>query len=102
MDGETMFLALALVGDHGKPHARIEEVRIVGREDDRLLYENEHGTRHWTHPFIECESIHQTQEAAELWCADRLEAEAAPTLKLIAQLREQAAARVAQREVVSV
>lgn len=102
MEGEKMFKAIAFVGDRGEPRAHVDEVTIIAREDDRMLFENEHGTRHWTHPFITCESMHQTREAAELWCADRLEAEAAPTLALVAKLREQAAARVAQREVVSV
>jgi len=99
---EKAWKALAFVGDRGEPHARIQEVTIVAREDGQVLYEAEGGTRQWMHSFVACESMHQTREAAELWCADRLEAEAAPTLALIAQLREQAAARVAREEVVSV
>jgi hypothetical protein len=102
MEVEKMFKAIAFVGERAEPRAQVDEVTIIAREDGRMLFENEHGTRQWTHPFITCESMHLTREAAELWCAGRLEAEAAPTLKLIAQLREQAAARVAQREVVSV
>jgi hypothetical protein len=102
MDGEKMFLSVALVGDHGKPHARVEAVRIVGREDGRVLYETERGARAWTLSFVTFESLHSTREAAELWCADRLEAEAAPILTAIAKLREQAAARVAREEVASV
>ena len=102
MEGEKMFRATAFVGDHGRAYHRVEEVAVIDREGERLLYEDDRGSRQWTHSFVTFESMHPTREGAELWCADRLEAEAAPTLAIVAKLREQAAARVAQREVVSV
>jgi len=101
---QRMFLAMAFIGDHGKPFHRITEVTVVKVKQDEggTLYEEETGRRTWAYQTSMFETILPTREAAENWCADRLEADAAPTLALAAQLREQAAARVAQQEVVSV
>jgi len=99
---QRMFWAMAFIGDHGKPRHRIVEVTVVKQEEVGTLYEDEMGRRTWAYQTSTFETILPTREAAENWCADRLEADAAPTLALAAQLREQAAARVAQQEVVSV
>jgi hypothetical protein len=99
---QTMFLAVAFISDHGKPYQRIAEVTVIQRDDAGTLYEDAMGRRSWAVNSATFETLQPTEEAAELWCANRLEAAAAPTLALAAKLREQAAARVAQREVVSV
>ena len=102
MDEQRMFLAMALISDHGKPFHRITEVVVVQQDSIGMLYEADTGSRTWVFRSSTCETILPTREAAENWCANRLEADAAPTLALAAQLRDQAAARVAQQEVVSV
>jgi hypothetical protein len=102
MDEKRAFWAMAMIGDHGKPYQRITEVTVVREDEVGTLYEADTGIRTWVLSSSTCETILPTREAAENWCADRLEADAAPALALAAQLREQAAARVAQQEVVSV
>jgi len=102
MDEKKAFWAMALIVDHGRPYQRITEVTVVKEDEVGTLYEADTGIRTWVISSSTCETILPTREAAENWCADRLEADAAPALALAAQLREQAAARVAQQEVVSV
>ncbi len=96
------YRATAFIGEHGKPVQIVMPVRVISESCESTLYEDSSGRRSHLPHFVEFEALLPTQEAAELWCAERLEAEVAPTLALIATLREQAAARVAQREVVSV
>ena len=92
---ERAFLAAAYVYEGTPRHSIVEVVKI--REDfGRVLYERENGVRewHWDGGHT-VHSIHDSLEAAELWCADRLDEAAAPILTAAAALREAAAIRVA-------
>ena len=97
---EKAFLAAAYVYE-GKPRHSIVEVGIVRSDEQRVLYERENGVREWWNRGgdFSVYAIRDSLEAAELWCADRLDAAAAPILAAAAALREAAAARVAAEEV---
>lgn len=100
MDGETVYLAAAYYsGTAGKYVHNIQPVKRFTGPGGVTLYEREDGSRERDHGFSQALP---TLAAAEVWCADALERLAAPTVEMAARLREQAAARVAAGEVISV
>ena len=96
---EKAFLAAAYVYEGTPRHSIVEVVKI--REDfGRVLYERENGVREWHWDGGHAvHSIHDSLEAAQQWCAGRLDEAAAQILAAAAALREAAAARVAGEEV---
>jgi hypothetical protein len=99
-DGTTVYLGSAYFSPtNGDLVHHIQKVKRFTGPSEAVLYEREDGSRdrQWgfTHEF-------PTLAEAEAWCADELERLIAPTVETIRTLREQAAARVASEEVVSV
>lgn len=100
MDGETVYLAAAYYSDASRKFVHhIQEVRRFAGPGGVTLYEREDGSRERDFGYLR---VLPTMAAAEVWCAAELERLVAPTVETAAKLREQAAARVASQEVVSV
>jgi hypothetical protein len=100
MDGETVYLGSAYFSPtNGDLVHHIQQAKRFTGPGGCTLYERQDGTRErqwgFAHEF-------PTLAAAEIWCADELERLVSPAVETIRTLREQAAARVASEEVVSV
>jgi hypothetical protein len=74
-------------------------VACPGEHGEHALYELEGGERQRLYSWSKFEALHDTQEAAELWVADRLERIAQAIHAKAEQMRQAAAERAAKAQI---